>query len=564
MQYYYPPGMPRALDYVEATVPDLLISAAWHYGDRIAVVDGAETLTYNQLLENAKSVASDLHAHGVGPGDTVGLHLPNNLHFFTAYYGALFTGAAITPVNPLQPPVALDRQLTATAAKAVITHAAHAKPLAEVVETVPLARVIVIGDENATEHSSSGSGTAWVPLSDVLVNGNSDYTRPAVSHRDVAHLAFTGGTTGDPKGVRVLHSNVLGNVTQMCAWRFASFVKRQDDGILSLEPTPLREINPIIPGESVTIQVPPLFHAQGLVNCASFVLAGITIVLQGRFNAETFFRDVQDWGVQYVSGNPSMYLALAEHGRKTGAVLPSIRVAVSGAAPMTDAAAKKIAAVLTNARIIEGYGLTEASCLVTASPMTDDSKTKLGSVGLPVADTYVEVRDLDGQTVLGDNVEGELWVRGPQVTDGYSDAPQQTAEQYVDGWLKTGDIGLRDDEGFIWIRDRAKDMLTYKGYNVYPKELEHVAAEHPGVAEVSVVGREMDDVGELPVAFVVPSDGYARDAQDILQFVADRLLPYQKIRELHFVDKLPTSDAGKVLKREIRSLLKDEGETINS
>lgn len=564
MQYYYPPGMPRELNYVEATVPDLLISAAEHYGDRIAVVDGVETLTYTQLLDNAKSVASDLHAHGVGPGDTVGLHLPNNLQFFTAYYGALFTGAAITPVNPLQPPVALERQLTATDAKAVITHAAHTKPLAEVVETVALARVIVIGDHEDSERPSVDNGAVWVRLDDVLANANANFTPPVISHRDVAHLAFTGGTTGDPKGVRVLHSNVLGNVTQMCAWRFASFVKRQDDGVLTLEPTPLRQKNPIIPGESVTIQVPPLFHAQGLVNCASFVLAGITIVLQGRFNAETFFRDVQDWGVQYVSGNPSMYLALADHGQKTGAVLPSIRVAVSGAAPMTDAAAKKIAAVLTNARIIEGYGLTEASCLVTASPMTADSKTKLGSVGLPVADTSVEIRDADGKTVLGDNVEGELWVRGPQVTDGYSNAPQQTAEQFVDAWLRTGDIGLRDDDGFIWIRDRAKDMLTYKGYNVYPKELEQVAAEHPGVAAVSVVGREMDNVGEVPVAFIVPNDGYARDAQDILQFVADRLLPYQKIRELHFVEKLPTSDAGKVLKREIRSLLEHEGETINS
>lgn len=146
MQYYYPPGMPRTLDYVEATVPDLLISAAHRYGDRIAVVDGDETLSYRQLLVSAQSVASDLQAHGVGPGDVVGLHLPNNLHFFTAYYGALFTGAAITPVNPLQPPVALKRQLTETQAKAVISHAAHVEPLAEVVETVSLARIIVIQD----------------------------------------------------------------------------------------------------------------------------------------------------------------------------------------------------------------------------------------------------------------------------------------------------------------------------------------------------------------------------------------------------------------------------------
>ena len=565
MQYYYPPGMPRTLDYVEATVPDLLISAAHRYGDRIAVVDGDETLSYRQLLVSAQSVASDLQAHGVGPGDVVGLHLPNNLHFFTAYYGALFTGAAITPVNPLQPPVALKRQLTETQAKAVISHAAHVEPLAEVVETVSLARIIVIQDnEDIKLESLFDAESAMVRLDELLAQPKTDFVPAEVSTHDVAHLAFTGGTTGDPKGVRVLHRNVIANVTQMCAWRFASFIVPDQQTVLALEPTPLRDINPIIPGEAATVQVPPLFHAQGLVNCASFMVAGITIVLQRRFNAETFFRDVQAWDVQYVSGNPPMYLALADYGKKTGAVLPSIRVAVSGAAPMTDAAAKKVATVLPNARIIEGYGLTEASCLATASPLTDDSITKLGSVGLPVADTFIEIRDTDGKTVLGDNEEGELWIRGPQVTDGYSNAPEQTAEQFVDGWLKTGDIGMRDSTGFIWIRDRAKDMLTYKGYNVYPKELEQVAAEHPGVAEVSVVGREVDDVGEVPVAFVVANEGYEDAAQDILRFVADRVLPYQKIRELHFVEKLPTSDAGKVLKREIRSLLEQQGETINS
>lgn len=564
MQYYYPPGMPRELDYVEATVPDLLISAAQRYGDRIAVVDGTRTLSYRQLLAAAQTVASDLDAHGIGAGDTVGLHLPNNLHFFSAYYGALLTGAAITPINPLQPPVALERQLTETNAKAVVTHAAHAHHLAEVVQSLPLSRIIVIDEEEAGQLPFVDDSSPVIRLEELLAQPAVTFEARQVSGDDVAHLAFTGGTTGDPKGVRVLHRNVLANVTQMCAWRFGSFIVRDAAGVLALEPSPTRQINPIIPGESATVQVPPLFHAQGLTNCASFVMTGITIVLQRRFDAASFFRDVEAWQVEYVSGNPPMYLALTEHGNKTQAVLPSIRVAVSGAAPMTDAAAKKIATVLPNARIIEGYGLTEASCLVTASPMTDNSQTKLGSVGLPVADTSIEIRGTDQQTVLADDTEGELWVRGPQVTDGYSNAPEQTAEQFVDGWLKTGDIGLRDSDGFIWIRDRAKDMLTYKGYNVYPKELEQVAAEHPGVAEVSIVGREMGDVGEIPVAFVVPRAGYEHSAQDILQFVAGRVLPYQKIRELHFVAKLPTSDAGKVLKREIRALLEHQGETIRS
>ena len=179
----------------------------------------------------------------------------------------------------------------------------------------------------------------------------------------------------------------------------------------------------------------------------------------------------------------------------------------------------------------------------------------VGTVGVPGPDTEVEVRSPDGLTVLGDGEEGELWIRGPQVTAGYANAPEKTAEQFVDGWLRTGDIASRDERGFFRIHDRAKDMIIYKGYNVYPRELEDIASKHPDVAKVAVVGKPDAEAGEIPVAFVIRSEDSELSESELINFVAADVLPYQKIRHVYFVTELPTSAAGKILKTELRDRL---------
>ena len=355
------------------------------------------------------------------------------------------------------------------------------------------------------------------------------------------------------------------------------------DGDLALEPIEELGSPLLVPGEGVSIQVPPLFHAQGISSVAMFVLGGITTVLTGRFRPDTFLDLCDRWQAQYTSGNPPMYLALAAHSAQTGRQATTVRAALSGAAPLDATSLSKIATVMPNAVVGEGYGLTEGTCIVTASDLTPSGVRRAGTVGVPIPDTEVEIRSADGAQVLPAGTEGELWVRGPQVTDGYHGAPELTAAQYVDGWLRTGDVASVDAEGLIRIHDRAKDMLLYKGYNVYPRELEDIVTAHPCVAQAAVVGRPDADVGEIPVAFIVPrpapeaaeaaaagnaeasgqsdsgqSDSAAQDealVAEIMDWFAQQVLPYQKIREVHLVDALPTSTAGKVLKTELRTRL---------
>ncbi|MEP9385068.1 AMP-binding protein [Nocardioides sp. KR10-350] len=210
--------------------------------------------------------------------------------------------------------------------------------------------------------------------------------------------------------------------------------------------------------------------------------------------------------------------------------------------------------IFPSAMLNEGYGLTEGTCLVTSAPGFHGARRKLGSVGLPVPDTEVEIRDAVGR-VLPAGEPGELWVRGPQVTAGYQGHPELTREQYADGWLRTGDVGYIDEEGFVFISDRLKDMLIYKGYNVYPRELEELLVQHPAVTSAAVVGRSDPSVGQIPVAFVVARPRAEVDPEELKAYVAERVLPYKKVREVHLVPSLPANPAGKILKTELRSRL---------
>lgn len=605
---YYPAHMPRALDYVPAAAPEILLSAAKRVPDRIAFVDGEDTITFAQLRDRALHLASRLAADGAGPGRVVGIQLPNVLDFPVAYFGALLTGAAVTLVNPLQPAPALARQLTDAGAHLLIVHPAHLEAARAAAPEAGLTRVLVTEPSwagpaaeaevttarsltsdpaqpvfvafSTPDPTAAGTGTSADTSSAETAGTPTAFAPVIVDREEVAHFQFTGGTTGRSKAVRVLHRNVLGNLTQAAAWRLHSRVVRDADGDLTLAPIEGLGAPLLQPGEGVSIQVPPLFHAQGISSLAMFVLGGITTVLTGRFRPDTFLDLCDRWQAQYTSGNPPMYLALAAHSATTGRQATSIRAALSGAAPLDATSLARIAQVMPNAIVGEGYGLTEGTCIVTASDLTPAGLRRAGTVGVPIPDTRVEIRSADGTQVLPTGTEGELWAHGPQVTDGYHGAPELTAAQYVDGWLRTGDIASIDDEGFVRIHDRAKDMLLYKGYNVYPRELEDIVTAHPRVAQAAVVGRPDAEVGEIPVAFIVPTPATAADAaaeaaapsaagpraqdqaaqdgdltQQIMDWFAGQVLPYQKIREVHLVDALPTSAAGKVLKTELRTQL---------
>lgn len=560
MTAYWPEGMPRHLDYTDATIADLVEGMASRYGERAAVVDGGLTLTYTQLYEQACALARGLRREGVGPGDVVLLHLPNSAWFVVAYYGVLLSGATVSPVNPLTPVSGLVSQIADTSARVVIAHPSSHRALLPAVEQLRAdgreVGVVVVEPSEcapAPETPSSVSSVTVRPWADFVDTRGSGRPDVDTVHDDVAHIVYTGGTTGIPKGVRVLHRNVLANVSQMVAWR-AGHRLQVTDGRLDLSPLPLPGGAGVVLGEGATVAVSPLFHAHMLINSSYLLSTGTTLVIAGRFRPAGLLELIERHRVSYITGSPTMWHALVREPTVGQRDLSSVRVVSSGAAPIDPVTFDELAVVFPNAMVTEGYGLTEGTCVVTAMPAVSSAPRVNGSVGLPLCDTEIEIRDGDG-TPLPSGERGEVWVRGPQVTDGYHNRPEETAGQFVDGWLATGDIAYVDEKGLLHIADRAKDMLIYKGYNVYPRELEDLLAGHPQVHRAAVVGRDHESFGQEPVAFVVPASGEHPTAEELMAWVAERVLPYKKLRAVQVVESLPTSDAGKLLKTELRTLV---------
>ncbi|MEE2060165.1 class I adenylate-forming enzyme family protein [Rhodococcus artemisiae] len=539
-----------ALSYPQTSMAVWAPSMAAMYGDRAAVVDGDRVLTYRELDECSAQFANALSAAGVVAHDVVLMHLGNCADFHIAYYGALRAGATLTLVNPLQPGPGLRRQIEETGAVAAVTAPAQLDTLLGASEGTTVELIAVVSDEPV-----EAAGAGAVQFAELLARHSTEFEPAQVSGDDVAHIAYTGGTTGVSKGVRVLHRNVVGNVTQMCGWR-AGHQTVVKDGLVSLEKIDGLDIAGVTPAQGSTIVVSPLFHAHALINTSFLLACGLTQVLAGRFDPARMLELIERYEASYITGSPAMWHSLATHPDVATRDLSTVRVVSSGAAPIDHVTLEALGRAFPNATVAEGYGLTEGTCVVTAMPLARGLDYRIGSVGLPVFDTEIEIRPQgDAAGTVGPNERGELWVRGPQVTDGYLGHPEITAEQYVDGWLATGDIAYRDDDGYLFIADRAKDMLIYKGYNVYPRELEEIIVTHPSVSTAAVVGRDVGATGQEPVAFVVPVAGADIDEGELEAYVAERVLPYKKIREVVVLDALPTSAAGKILKTDLRAQL---------
>jgi long-chain acyl-CoA synthetase len=548
----WPDGLPRTLTYPEVTVGQLCTSAARLYGDRTAVVDGDETVSFTALHERACAFAQALRADGVGAGDVVVLHLANSLWFLVTYYGALLAGATVSMANPLQPVGGLRAQLADTGAVVAVTQ--QAGLLAQAGQGSAVRRIVVTPPTACAPAGTAGPVAAPAAIEFGKFVDGMPTVPPAiaVTGADVAHLAYTGGTTGVSKGVRVLHRNVIANVTQMTTWRASHLPVADAAGTLTLVPAVGAEDPGLRPGSATTIVVSPLFHAHALINASFMVLCGTTLVLGGRFAPDALLNAIERHRATYVTGSPAMWHALVEVPGTERRDLTSVRVISSGAGPIDPATLDALQRVFPSAVVAEGYGLTEATCLVSANPVLRGYAGTPGSVGVPLFDTDVEIRATgEPGEVLEPRQVGELWVRGPQVAAGYLGDPAATAEQFVDGWLRTGDLGYFDEDGLLFLVGRAKEMLIYNGYNVYPRELEELLSRHPGVVAAAVVGRRDSRAGQVPVAFVVPAQGARLDPGEVMAFVAEQVVPYKKVRAIHLIDQLPTSPAGKILKVEL-------------
>lgn len=511
-----PPGFTGSLDYPEVPAWAILFGAAHRFGERTAFAMHGTELSYATLAGQAARLANGLVAQGVRPGDRVALRMPNCLEYPVAYFGVLLAGAVFVPVNPWLPEPAAAAQIADAGAVRTLT-------------------------------------AADVPE---LCAGRSD-SPPVVDldvHHALAHLAYTGGTTGVSKGVRLPHRNVVVNALQYACWATGSRPALDSSGGLVLDQVGPEDEWPTRLGTGIAINLTPWFHAMGTIaGLNAPLLTGTTLVLHDRLDPAGYLADAERLRITSMGGAPALFAALLACQDIAKRDLSSVRGIGSGAAPMPVEMSKRLHDLAPQALISEGYGLTEVTMGATGGPTHRSGLRKIGTVGVPIFDTDIQIVDDVGNPVPAGE-RGEVLIGGPQVMAGYHNRPEATAEVLVDGWLRTGDIGVLDADGYLSIVDRKKDMLLYKGYNVYPRELEELLAAHDGVLAAAVVGRPDPSVGELPVAFVVPARQEV-SAEELMSAINDQVVSYKRLREVHFVDQIPVSAAGKVLKRELRARL---------
>lgn len=556
----WPPGLPRSLDYPQVPVGSIMRAAVRRWGDRPAFVDHDVPLTFTELGSRAHAVANWLADHGVGRGDVVAVHIPNCRQYPPLYYGILLAGATFSPTNPLLPAPDLAAQLTDARATVLVTWDQVLPFVRGALAETPVRTVIVTGEAHIPDFAARLplEDDDDVDLADLLAGDPTDRQLDAGLDvaDDLAHLAYTGGTTGVSKGVELPHRTVVTNVLQSACWTSGSLPALDEHGDVTLRQVLGPEEAPTRLGEARIINLTPWFHAMGAIGYLNgLVMAGTTTVIHMRFDPVRYVEDMVRYEVTSIGGAPPIFVALLQVPGFADADLSHVRGVSSGAAPLPVTLIEKMSALMPNATIGEGYGLTEVTMQATGAPSFRSGTRKPGTVGVPVFDTEITIRPIGGGDPLPPGERGEVCIRGPQVMRGYAHRPEATAEAIdADGWFHSGDVGILDEDGYLSIVDRTKDMLLYKGYNVFPRELEEHLFAVPGVAGAAVVGRPDEEAGELPVAYVVrkdDADGAALTADSVMAAVNDKVTPYKRLRDVRFIDAIPVSAAGKVLKREL-------------
>ncbi|HEX5521907.1 MAG TPA: AMP-binding protein [Pedococcus sp.] len=493
---------------------ELVLAGAAGRGNRAAVVDGptGRALTYAQLAAGVRQVAAGLAARGFGKGDVFAVYSPNLPEYAVAFYGVSAAGGATTTVNPLYTAGELAGQLADAGARFLLTTPPLLDRAIEAVSRSGVEEVFVFGEaKGATPFASllRASGTAPPTVG----------IDPAA---DLVALPYSSGTTGLAKGVMLTHRNLVATLVQ---W----------NAVLPTGP------------EDRLIAVLPFFHTYGLGLLMGWALwCGATLVSMPRFDLEEFLRVLQDQRITRALLVPPLLLALARHPLVASYDLSALELIGSGAAPL-DAGLEQACAERLGCSVVQGYGLTETTTAVSGTAGAPLGP-RHGSVGVLLPDTEARIVDPDSGQDQGTGEPGELWVRGPQVMLGYLNAELATAAVLdQDGWLRTGDLCRVDADGYLFVVDRVKELIKYKGYQVAPAELEAVLLAHPHVADVAVVRSPDQEAGEIPKAFVVAKGPV--DAEALMAWVAERVAPHKRIRRVEFVDEIPKGPYGKVLRR---------------
>ncbi|MEK9518166.1 long-chain fatty acid--CoA ligase [Streptomyces venezuelae] len=486
------------------SVAGILGESARRSPDRIAVVEGATRLTYGELWTEALRCAAGLREAGVRPGDRLAVLLPNTIEFLRVYYGALAAGATVVPVHAL---------LVADEVRYVLEHSGAVG----IVSGGPLWAVADEAARAAGVRAFQGAPSSPRPM--VAAEPSDD--------SDTAVILYTSGTTGRPKGALLAHRNIAMNAT----------VTAED--LLGLGPG------------DVVLGCLPLFHSYGQTCAMNGTLRqGATLVLMPRFSGPAALRVLADEDVTVFMGVPTMYHALVEAAGGSAVRPEGLRAAVSGGAALPVAVLERFEETFRT-QVLEGYGLTETSPVATFNQ--PGLGRRPGTVGHPVRGVEVGIADAavdEAVRLLADGEVGEVVVRGHNVFAGYLDDPEATAAAVVDGWFRTGDLGVRDEGGFLRIVDRKKDLVIRGGFNIYPREVEEVLVRHPAVSEVAVIGVPDDAKGEEVCAVVVRRGGAAAlSEEELVDWSRERLGRHKYPRIVRFVEELPLGPTGKVLKR---------------
>lgn len=430
------------------------------------------------------------------------------------FYGVAMAGGITTTVNPLYTVDELAHQLEDAGARFLVTFPLFLENARAAAERTGVEEVIVIGEADGA-----------TPLAELLQHGTEPPAVDINPREDLVVLPYSSGTTGRPKGVMLTHYNIVANIAQTMA------VEQFED-------------------DEVLIGILPFYHIYGMTVIMSMALhAGATVVTMPRFDLEQFLELLQRYRITTAFLVPPIILALAKHPLVDQYDLSSLRYVNSGAAPLPEPVARQCAERL-NVTVRQGYGMTETSPVTHFTPR--GFPIKLSSVGVAVPNTEFRIVDVATHEDVPEGETGELWIRGPQVMKGYWKNPQATRDTLdEEGWLHTGDVARVDQDGYLYIVDRVKELIKYKGYQVAPAELEEILQGHPAVADVAVVPSPDEEAGEVPKAYVVLKPGMQATAEELMAYVAERVAPYKKIRRVEFVDQIPKTLSGKILRREL-------------
>ncbi len=500
------------IDIPDSPLTPFALRHAERLGDRPALIDAAsgETLTYAALSDAVRRVAGGLAQCGLGKGDVLAIFAPNCADYAVAFLAAASFGGITTPVNCLATAEELARQLADSGSHYLLTTPDLLDVAQRATDQHPMREIFVLG-------KSDGA----TPFAELLRSEPAEALPPIDPAHDVVALPYSSGTTGLPKGVMLTHRNIVANVCQ------TNVPQQIEEG-------------------EVVYCLPPFSHQYGLFLIGLTFACGATLVFAPRFELAVVLQAIETYRVTRAYVAPPVVLALANDPLVDRFDLSSLRSILSGAAPLSADLMRRCGNRI-GCTMIQGSGLTETSP-VTHIQNAHDSRPVLGSIGSCAPNTECKVVDIATGAELGPDEQGEMWIRGPQVMKGYLNRPEATAAMIdADGWLHSGDLGYADAAGNFFIVDRLKELIKYKAYQIAPAELEAVLLTHPAVADAAVIPISDEEAGELPKAFVA----LRGDAtpEELIDFVADRVAPYKKVRRVEFIEAIPKSSSGKILRR---------------